>query len=216
MEILYQKSIDLERVAYLCEIGIHRDSPQLRDTKMWHVSSLLKAGKSIIKGKVEYSDSGPASMPSIAALGRIWETAMVCYMTDYAKRELGGYFQPDVVLDEDGICGSLDGILLGAEMLGVEDGMVYECKLRFTLNQDIPLDHLRQIRAYCHLAGVDTVCYVSGHLSSAPPLIQATMRWLRFTKESIEENWQGLVNTKKYLESQGIGPSKEEQYVESQ
>lgn len=201
MEILYQHSIDLDRVADLCEVGIHRDPPQPRDASLWHVSSLLKAGKSIIKGKVEYSDSGPASMPSIAAFGRIWETAMDCYMTDYAKRELDGYFQPDVILDEDGICGSLDGLLLGAE-----DGMVYECKLRFTLNQDIPLDHLRQIRAYCHLAGLDTVCYVSGHLSSAPPVIQATMRWLRLTKMSIEENWQGLVNTKKYLESQGIRP----------
>ena len=200
MEILYQKSIDLERVADLCEMGIQRDPPQPRSIALWHVSSLLKAGKSIVKGKVEYSDSGPASMPSIAALGRIWETTMDCYMYDYAK-ELGGYFQPDVVLDEDGICGSLDGLLLGAE-----DGMVYECKLRFTLNREIPLDHLRQIRAYCHLAGVDTVCYVSGHLSSAPPMIQATMRWLRLTKASIEENWQGIVNTKKYLESQGISP----------
>jgi len=141
-------------------------------------------------------------MPSIAALGRIWETAMDNYMADYAKRELGGYFQPDVVLDEDDICGSLDGMLFDAE-----DGMVYECKLRFTLNQEIPLDHLRQIRAYCHLAGMDTVCYVSGHLSSAPPLIQATMRWLRLTEASIEENWRGILNTKRYLESQGISPS---------
>ena len=200
MEIIHQQSINLDRVADLCEIGIQRDPPQPRSTALWHVSSLLKAGKSIIKGKVEYSDSGPASMPSIAALGRIWETAMDNYMTDYAKRELGGYFQPDVILDEDDICGSLDGLLLA------KDGAVYECKLRFTLNQEIPLDHLRQIRAYCHLAGLDTVCYVSGHLSSAPPMIQATMRWLRLTKASIEENWQGLVNTKRYLESQGISP----------
>jgi hypothetical protein len=211
MEIIHQQSIDLERVADLCEIGIKRDPPQPRSGALWHVSSLLKAGKSIIKGKVAYLDGGPASMPSIAALGRIWETAMDSYMADYAVRELGGYFQPDVILDEDGICGSLDGMLFGAEA-----GMVYECKLRFTLNQEIPLGHLRQIRAYCHLAGVDTVCYVSGHISTTPPMIQATMRWLRLTMASIEENWQGLLNTKRYLESQGISPEREEQYAKSQ
>lgn len=204
MEILHQQSVDLERVASLCEIGIERDPPVLRDAGVWHISSLLKASHSIIKGKVAYSDSEPAEMPSIAAMGRIWETAMDCYMADYAKREMGGYFQPDVVLEEDGICGSLDGMLLG-----VEDGMVYECKLRFTLNMEIPLDHQRQTRAYCHLAGVDTVCYASGHISTTPPVVQAVLRIIRFTQMSIEENWQGIVNTKRYLESLGIGPLKE-------
>ena len=203
MEIIHQQSINLDHVADLCAIGSWpKLPPEPRSTSLWHVSSLLKAGKSIVKGKVEYSDSGPAAMPSIAALGRIWETTMDSYMYDYAK-EIGGYFQPDVTLDEDDICGSLDGLLIAA------DGMVYECKLRFTLNMDIPLDHLRQIRAYCHLAGLDTVCYVSGHISSAPPLVQATMRWLRLTRASIEENWQGLLNTKRYLESQGISPTGE-------
>jgi len=74
------------------------------------------------------------------------------------------------------------------------------------LNMDIPLDHLRQVRAYCHLAGTTLVYYVSGHLSTAPPLAQAVLRVIRLTQESIEENWQGIVNTKKYLESLGIGP----------
>ena len=211
MEIIHQQSIDLERVADLCEIGIERQVPEPRSDKLWHVSSLLKASKSIIKGKVEYSDSGPASMPSIAAMGRIWETAMDCYMQRHME-ERGGSFVSDVVLSEDGICGSLDG--------AVDDPTwptlaVYECKLRFTLNMDIPLDHLRQIRAYCHLLDTTLVYYASGHLSSAPPMIQATLRIIRFTQQSIEENWEGIVNTKKYLESLGITPEGETTNAES-
>jgi len=202
MEILHQQSIDMGRVADLCEIGIDRGSPVPRDVSMWHVSSLLKASRSIIKGKVAYSDSGPAEMPSIAALGRIWESAMDCYMQRHME-ERDGWFQPDMVLSEDGICGSLDGLIDDPTWPTLA---VYECKLRFTLNMDIPLDHLRQVRAYCHLAGTTLVYYVSGHLSTAPPLAQAVLRVIRLTQESIKENWQGIVNTKKYLESLGIGP----------
>ena len=202
MEIIYQASVDMERVADLCEIGIQRDPLETRDLSLWHVTSLLNASNSIVKGKPEYFSGGPASMPSIAAMGRIWETAVDCYMQDFATN-LEGVFVPDVTYMEDDVCGSLDGVL------GIpkwETPTVHECKLRFTLKQEIPLDHLRQMRAYCHLAGTTRACYVSGHISSAPPLVQTTLRLIAFTQLSIDETWQGIMNTKKYLESLGIGP----------
>lgn len=205
MEILHQQSVSLEQVADLCEVGIQRNQPEPRNERLWHVTNLLKASHSIVKGKPEYSSGGPASMPSIAALGRIWETAIDCYMQHFAE-ELDGVFVPDVTYAEDGVCGSLDGVLSLAGQWSAMSPMVHECKLRFSLNMDIPLEHLRQIRAYCHLAGTNLVCYVSGHLSTRPPLVQATLRIVRLTQQSVDETWQGIVNTKKYLESLGIGP----------
>jgi len=203
MELLYQKSIDLERVADLCEPGIEREKPEPRDHSAWHVTNLLEASRLITKGKPCYPE-GKEAPSGIMSLGRIWETAVDCYLADHVRREMGGEFMPDVLLEKDDICGSLDGMIFGTE-----EGMVAECKLRFTLNLEIPMNHLRQIRAYCHLADTDTVCYVSGHISTTPPMAQALLRVIRFTQLSIEETWQGILNTKKYLEGLGIGPTKE-------
>jgi len=202
MELLYQKSINLEQVADLCELGVQREKPEPRDHSAWHVTNLLEASRLITKGNPCYPEGGGEAPSGIMSLGRIWETVMDCYLEDYARRNMGGEFLPDVMLEADGICGSLDGLIFGAE-----EGMVAECKLRFTLSLEIPLNHLRQIRAYCHLADTDTVCYVSGHISTTPPMAQALLRVIRFTQLSIEETWEGIVNTKKYLESLGLGPT---------
>jgi len=204
VELLYQKSIDLEHVADLCEIGIQREQPEPRNHSAWHVTNLLEASRLITKGKPCYP--GGVEAPSgIMSLGRIWETVMDCCLDDYA-RKLGGGFIPNVIYVKDDISGSLDGVLV-MPMEWFSSLLVVECKLRFTLNIDIPLNHLRQIRAYCHLADTDTVCYVSGHISTTPPMVQALLRIIRFTQLSIEETWEGIVNTKKYLESLGLGPA---------
>jgi hypothetical protein len=199
MEIIYQRNVDLAQVASLHELTTQRDLPEPRDTGLWHVTSLLKASRSIVKGEPAYSD-GPPSEPGIASLGRIWETAMDSYMRSFAK-ELDGVFMPNVTYVEEDIGASLDGVLLLPAYIAV-----YECKLRFSLSRDIPLDQLRQIRAYCHFAGSQVVCFVSCHVSTTPPLAQATLRMIRLTQQSIEETWQGIVNTKNYLISQGIDP----------
>jgi len=206
MELLYQKSIDLERVAGLCELGIEREKPEPRDHSAWHVTNLLEASRLIVKGKPCYPE-GKEAPSGIMSLGRIWETAMDCYLANYAE-DLGGSFVPDIVYEKDDISGSLDGVMVVAPDI-VLNSMVVEDKLRFTLNLEIPMNHLRQIRAYCHLADTDTVCYVSGHISTTPPMAQALLRVIRFTQLSIEETWEGILNTKKYLESLGIGPTKE-------
>jgi len=127
--------------------------------------------------------------------------AIDCYLTDYATN-LGGFYQPDVESIKDGILGSLDGVM----WLPDWGWLVCETKLRFTLNGEIPLSHLQQVRAYCHLAETDLVCYVSGRLSSRPPTAEARMRIFRLTEQSIQETWQGIVRTRDYLAGQGCCP----------
>jgi len=201
VEILLTEQIDLEQVAGLCAVGVKRKPPTPRDFSKFHVTNLLESARLISRGDVRYHEY-EGHPKGIMSLGRIWETSMDCYLIDYATQK-GGVYIPDVEQEQDGIIASLDGIMILPD-LGV---MVVETKLRFTLRDEILLKHLQQVRAYCHLAGTDLVCYVSGHLTSAPPTAQALLRIFRLTKLSIKETWEGLVNTKEYLTSRGLGPS---------
>jgi len=177
-----------------------RKPPTPRNFDCWHVSNLLQSGHLIAKGDVRYHEYD-GKILGIMSLGRLFETNIDCYLTHYATN-LGGFYTPDVESVKEGILGSLDGIMWLPDM----GWMVCETKLRFTLNSEIPLSHLQQVRAYCHLAETDIVCYVSGHITSRPPEAQARMRIFRLTDRSIQECWQGLVNTKEFLIGKGCCP----------
>jgi len=200
LEILLDEPIDLERVADLCAIGIKRKPPEPRNYQAWHVSNLLQSARLIAKGDTRYHEY-EGEVKGIMSWGRIWETSIDCYLAGYAVN-LGGFYQPDVESSKDDVIASLDGVM----WLPGWGWLVCETKLRFTLNREIPLTHLQQIRAYCHLAETDLVCYVSGHLSSRPPTAEASMRIIRLTEQSIQETWQGILNTKEYLFQQGCCP----------
>jgi len=200
MEILLDEPINLEQVADLCAIGMKREPPTPRDYSRWHISNLLQSGHLIAKGDIRYHEY-EGEILGIMSWGRIWETSMDCYLTHYAVN-LGGFYTPDVESIKDDILGSLDGMMWLPDL----GWMVCETKLRFTLNGEIPLSHLQQIRAYCHLAETDIVCYVSGHITSRPPTAEAWMRIMRLTEQSIQETWQGIVNTKGCLIGQGCCP----------
>jgi len=201
MNIILDEPIDLEQIADLCAVGIKRKPPTQRNYQAWHVTNLLKSGQLVAKGDVRYHEF--AGHPTgIMSLGRIWETAVDCYLTHYAVN-LGGFYTPDVESTRDGIIASLDGVMWLPDV----GWLVCETKLRFTHNGDIPLDHIQQVRAYCYLVDTVLACYVSGHISATPPAVQARMRIIQFTRQSIEETWQGIVNTKAFLERQGCHPS---------
>ena len=201
MEILLGEPVDLELVADLLQAGIKRQSPATpRDNSIWHVTNLLRSGQLIAKGDTRYWE-GDGAPSGIMSWGRIWESAVDCYLQDYATKH-NGFYQSDVENIKDDVIASLDGIMFLSNL----GWMVCETKLRFTLNNEILLDHLQQVRAYCHLANTDLVCYVSGHISSTPPTARASMRIVKLTKQSIEECWQGILNTKTYLEKCGCFP----------
>lgn len=202
MEVLVNEPIDLEVVADLCAVGMKRHPPQPRDVSRWHVTDLLRAGHSIVKGDIQYGPDDGFQVNGIMSMGKIWQTNVDCYLSHYAV-ERGGVYVPDVVKDQDGIQASLDGVQFIPEV----GWMVCETKLRFSQSEDIPLDHLQQVRAYCYVQETDLVCYVSGHLSSSPPAARARMKIIRLTQQSIEECWQGIVNTRDYLVSLGISPA---------
>ena len=200
MEILLDEPIDLEQVADLCAIGMKRKPPEPRDYSSWHVSNLLQSAHLIAKGDTRYHEY-TGKILGIMSWGRLWENCADHYLARYAVN-LGGFYTPDVESIKDGIIASLDGVMWLPEW----GWMVCETKLRFSLSREIPLTHLQQVRAYCHLADTNLVCYVSGHLSSRPPTAEATMRIIRLTKQSIEECWQGIIRTKEYLIEQGCCP----------
>lgn len=201
MEVLLSEPIDLELVADLCTVGTKREPAAPRDFSKFHVTNLIESAKLITKGDTRYHEY--RGHPSgIMSLGRIWESAMDCYLSHYAV-QMGGIYIPDVEQEKDGIIASLDGVLILPE-LGL---LVAETKLRFTSSTEIPARHLQQVRAYCHLAGTDLVCYISGHISSGPPAVQALLRVIRMSQVSIQEIWEMLVKTKEYLEGHGCGPS---------
>jgi len=200
LNILVDEPINLEQVADLCAIGMKRRPPEPRNYRAWHVSNLLQSARLVAKGDIQYHEYD-GEVRGIMSWGRIWESAVDCYLTDYAVQH-GGFYQPDVESIKDDILGSLDGIMF----LPGLGWLVCETKLRFTLNQEIPLTHLQQVRAYCYLAETDLVCYVSGHLSSRPPTADARVRIMRLSEQSIHETWQGIVRTKEYLIRQGCCP----------
>ena len=202
MDVLLTETIDLERVADLCAVGLKRKPPTPRDYSKWHVSNLLQSANKIARGEIVYHEYEGHPL-GIMSLGRIWESALDCYLADYAVSR-GGVYIPDVEQEQDDVLGSLDGLMWLPEL----GWMVCETKLRFTLNGEIPLSHLQQVRTYCYLAKTDLVCYVSGHLSSRPPTARAEMRIIRLTQQSIEETWGMIVNTRDYLLGQGCCPAR--------
>ena len=208
MEILLDEPINLEQVVYLCAIGMKRKPPTPRNFQTWHVSNLLQAGHSIAKGDVRYPEY-EGEIKGIMSFGSLWELMVDHFLTHYGAN-LGGLYVPDVESVKDGVLGSLDGLLWlpsGVPVPCPASGwMVCETKLRFSLNSEIPLSHLQQVRAYCHLAETDTVCYISGHIISNPPTAQARMRIIRFAEQSIQETWQGIIRTKEFLAGQGCCP----------
>ncbi len=191
----------MEQVADLCAIGMKRKPLTSRDYSKWHVSNLLQSGHLIAKGDIRYHEY-KGEILGIMSMGRIFESAIDCYLAHYAVN-LGGFYTPDVESIKDDILGSLDGIMWLPDL----GWMVCETKLRFTLNGEIPLSHLQQVRAYCYLAETDLVCYISGHITSKPPTAQARMRIVRLTEQSIQETWRGLVGAREYLIGQGCRPS---------
>ncbi len=204
MEILFSQPIDIEDVANVLAVnvavGMKRKPPPPRNKAAWHVTNLIESAKLISQGDNQYYEfDGPPL--GIMSMGRVWESAIDCYLARYAARH-NGIYVPDVEQEEDGIVASLDGMI----HLPDTGWMVCETKLRFSLNDEIPMKHLQQVRAYCHLAKTDLVCYVSGHIDTRPPTVTATTRVIRLTQQSIEETWQMLVNTRDYLVKLGILP----------
>jgi hypothetical protein len=197
LDILLEESIDLGQVADLMD-----KSAEPRDHSAWHVTNLLESARLITKGDTRYHEYEGEPL-GIMHMGRIWEAVVDGWLADFAARK-GGVYTPNVVATQDNIIASLDGIML----LPTYGTVVVESKLRFTLNEEIPFRHQQQTRAYCHLYNTDTVLFSVLGLVSGPPTAKAKLRIVRYTRQSIIENWEMLINTKRYLESQGLGPTK--------
>jgi hypothetical protein len=206
MDIIHREHIDLNRLDHLCAVGSPHPPLEDRDRSLWHVTNLLISGREIIKGECEYyeGDRRPRDVVTngLMAMGNIWEALVDRYLDDYAHC-LGGTYLSDLVYEKDGISGSLDGFMV---LPGVAYPLICESKWRFTMSDDIPLDHQQQMGAYCYLADTPLVCYISGHVCSNPPMISGLMRFLRLPRPRIEEIWRSILNTKHFLESKGKGP----------
>lgn len=199
MKEIHREPIPLELVADLLHCGIKRRPSSPRNRSVWHVTNLIASADLISKGDVRYHEYVGVPV-GIMSLGRIWESAIDCYLVQWAT-ERGGAYIPDVEQCTDGVVASLDGVVVLPNKL-----MVSETKLRFTGDDSIPFSHQQQIRAYCYMAGTLSVCYVSGHVSSRPPTALGLLRLLELTPLEAEETWAMIESTKQYLEEHGIAP----------
>ncbi|MBW2622643.1 MAG: hypothetical protein JRD68_07035 [Deltaproteobacteria bacterium] len=209
MQVVHREPIDLEFLANLLEsTGIPAPlsledsvSPAPRDQSKFHVSNLIDSAQQIIKGINKYHKF-QGSPKGIMSLGRIWESVADAYVRWWANKQ-GGGFNSNYVMEKDEIVASLDGIAFVPHI----GPMVQETKLRFSLKEDIPIRHLRQVKAYCHMVHSTKVLFTILNLSSAPPTVMARLELIEFSVVEIEENWEMIVNTKKFLESIGEGPT---------
>lgn len=192
MQILLNEPINLEDVADLLDSG----GP--RDKSSWHVSNLLESAELIVKGQNQYHEYEGAPNGRMS-MGRIWENVVDGYLARFA-RQGDGWYLPNQVYTHEGVVASLDGVMF----MPAWGLMVAETKLRFSKSTDIPFRHQQQIRAYCHMVHTNRV--IMTVLRIAMPIVEADLRIIEYTQESIDENWQMIINTKNYLESKGIGP----------
>ena len=163
----------------------------------YHVTDLIRAGEQVIKGK--NPDETEEYPEGLAAMGKLWEYSIRSYIHQRAKG-MQAHFDPQRVVEKDGIHGSLDGMLLFPP--GTRKPSVVEIKCRFAPPSS-PLDNHRwmaQCKAYCYMVGMNEVWMPILYLPHSPPRAIFHTYSILFSVQEIEENWAMLLNTKRYLE----------------
>ena len=179
----------------------------------WHISSLNKAAREIVKGKAidpEYyycSEDSPDmdglidEIPEgILDWGNIWEAACRPALADIARDKFGLLATGPRQIIKEGIVANADALIVHPSSEQVI--AVAECKFRFTHNTD-PLnmeDWIRQIKAYCYVWETNMVWMPVANVRNSPPGGKSRIYMLMFTNQEINENWQMLINVKDYME----------------
>ena len=168
-----------------------------------HVTDLMAASDAIAEvGLRRYLQEGDTRdftpFRGLAPLGRMIEGMLRPFIS--AQVEAEGYqFVPSGEMVVDGITGNLDWLLIGKE-----PSIVVEIKSKHSHPVQTVADQtrwMRQIKAYCHMAGATEVRLWTMYLGGRPPQAHLHEHRLTFTEREIQQHWGMLVKTKRYLES---------------
>lgn len=183
------------------------DPPRPRDHSITHVTELIGLAAKV-SGQKTYDDGPPDERSrGIMAFGRIWEWLIRYYMD--TRYQEWGYtsIDYDVRLTRDDITGSLDGLMVGPSESAIysKEPLISEMKARFSRPAD-PRDHWRyitQIKTYCKMARTTKTVMPALHMNTRPPEAIFNLYWLDFSQQEIDENWQMMMNMKRYKAERG-------------
>lgn len=186
------------------------DAPQDRKPG-WHVTDLIRAAEDISKGKQVPNGGFPfdGDTSGMMSLGRMWEGVVREWLSSYAlKMNMVAVFSE--AIEEQEIIANLDGRVRELQAFTSQTPMniaILEMKATTTADSN-PLTKpkwISQVKAYCHMVGVNQVWFVVLHLPRrGAPTAKVYLHIVGFEDWEIEENWNMLISTKEYLEGKGV------------
>ena len=162
-------------------------APELpRDNTKPHVSDLIQIAKPY---------TGP-HFDGLGDLGLLWELALRPWCAVWAADNGLHFFPGTIVLERDGVLGSLDGMFVCKSASGLKAwAMVLDAKMRFS-SKELDFSVRSQMKAYCHMVGADTAILPVGRMLSRPLSFSVELTTLTFTDIEIVENWRMLMAAK--------------------
>lgn len=154
------------------------------------MSELIYIQENIRYGKPWDRGLGPIEETGIMSFGRIWEATIRPWMA----LQFPG-FLPQQILEKEEVIGTADGTY---------DQGIVEVKVRFAKYDGQPLDRwVTQTKAYCYMSGTRKGNIVVLKVGSAPPEARLHIHHFEWEDWELQENWEGLMQVRKYAESQG-------------
>lgn len=185
--------------------------PHHRNESKVHVSELRDALlETLGKGQKKDEDELPQWVKNLGNFGIIWEKVLWDVAECEAiERGLTFRHQPAIVIEVDGIIGSLDGLLIKERYVNGSFNMVdtipvavWECKTRWKA-QELPTEndkYMIQAKAYCWMVGVTQCWFPVLNLGGRPPDMTQWLHIVDFTAIELMENWKALLNMKPMVE----------------
>jgi len=172
-----------------------------------HVTDLIDASMALAKGKDPFKLVGAERQaefddtPGILDAGKLWEAASRPY-TSRVVVALGVEFSIEYTTGKtvEGVIGSFDAIIS-------RDGVpliVVDSKLRFNKPGEDPRDRMKwmmQFKSYCYMTGTSTAWIPVCYWGARPPSVQSLLYVITYNQVEIEENWQTIMATKRWLDA---------------
>ena len=179
----------------------------------WHVTALIKASKEIARGKdidpnyyycsedsTDMEGLGEEIPPGILEMGNLWEAACRPAFSSWCRERFGLKSTGPVQIGRERIVANADALVVNPRDRSIVS--IVECKFRFSENT-MPIendDWMRQVKAYCHMLGLNSVWMVIGNVRQRPPGSASRVYMMSFSDSEVAENWNMLQNIRTYLD----------------
>jgi hypothetical protein len=200
--------LDMENVAEAFNPSFPRNESKV------HVSELRDALLETLGLRKGDEDELPKWVKNLGSFGLIWEKVLWdVAQCEAIERDLhfsrGNSSSGPIILETDGVIGSLDGIIY-TEPGPVSESRpvaVWECKTRWKA-QELPTEndkYMIQAKAYCWMAGVTQCWFPVLNMGGRPPDMTQWLHIIDFSAQELMENWQSLLRMKPMVEKRKYG-----------